>query len=200
MTFFVNFVNMSIMKTKKKIVEKRKVERRERILTAARWCFLNFGFSKTSLEDIARRADLSRTLLYRVFKNKEDIFTAVFTDWMLSRHPAAKQAATAPGSNFDRLFNVCKLLVIEPWSDMVKSPMGGKIFDAAERVDPSIQAQHQNMAMDCVTTVLGNKRAAEVFILALHGLLMDQPAVSELEGRIQILVEHFVGPVKESPK
>ncbi|MGH9813031.1 MAG: TetR family transcriptional regulator [Candidatus Acidiferrales bacterium] len=37
--------------------------RRARILTAARWCFLNFGFAKTAFEDIARRAGLSRTLL-----------------------------------------------------------------------------------------------------------------------------------------
>ena len=35
--------------------------RRARILTAARWCFLNFGFSKTAFEDIAKRANLSRT-------------------------------------------------------------------------------------------------------------------------------------------
>ena len=43
--------------------------RRARILAAARWCFLNFGFAKTSLEDIAKRSNLSRTLLYRVFKD-----------------------------------------------------------------------------------------------------------------------------------
>ena len=27
--------------------------RRAKILTAARWCFLNFGFAKTRFEDIA---------------------------------------------------------------------------------------------------------------------------------------------------
>ncbi|MGH8079512.1 MAG: TetR/AcrR family transcriptional regulator, partial [Lysobacter sp.] len=48
--------------------------RRAAVLTAARWCFLNFGFLKTSLEDIAKRAHLSRTLLYRMFKDKDDIY------------------------------------------------------------------------------------------------------------------------------
>ncbi len=35
------------------------------VLQAARWCFLNFGFAKTSLDDIGKRAGISRTLLYR---------------------------------------------------------------------------------------------------------------------------------------
>ncbi|HEY6343699.1 MAG TPA: TetR/AcrR family transcriptional regulator [Bryobacteraceae bacterium] len=38
------------------------VVRRAKILIAARWCFLNFGFAKTAFEDIAKRANLSRTL------------------------------------------------------------------------------------------------------------------------------------------
>ena len=98
--------------------------RRSKVLLAARWCFLNFGFAKTSFEDIAKRADLSRTLLYRIFKDKEDIFRAVFVDWLVSRHPAAKQAVSAPGSPYERLLNVCRLMVIDPWAEMVDAAMG----------------------------------------------------------------------------
>lgn len=39
--------------------------RRCGVLNAARLCFLNFGFQKSSLDDIAKRAGISRTLLYR---------------------------------------------------------------------------------------------------------------------------------------
>jgi TetR/AcrR family transcriptional regulator, transcriptional repressor of aconitase len=70
--------------------------RRTRILTAARWCFLNFGFAKTTFEDIAKRANLSRTLLYRMFDNKDEMYRAVFLDWLVSRRPAAKQTAKGP--------------------------------------------------------------------------------------------------------
>ena len=64
--------------------------RRAKILTAARWCFLNFGFAKTALEDIAKRANLSRTLLYRIFKDKEEIFQAVFVDWLVFPAPCCE--------------------------------------------------------------------------------------------------------------
>jgi len=169
-------------------------ERRAKILNAAKWCFLNFGFGKTSFEDIAKRANLSRTLLYHFFKNKEDIFTAVFTDWLVSRHPAAQQAATAAGSPYERLLNVCRLMVLEPWSDMVSAPMGSEFFDICERLDPAVDAQHREVALQCVTTIIGNKEVAEIFLLALDGLLTDQPATGVLENRMRILAAHFTQP------
>src|SRR5215470_17063534 len=104
--------------------------RRARILTAAHWCFLNFGFAKTAFEDIAKRANLSRTLLYRIFKDKEEIYRAVFVDWLVSRRPAAKQAAKGPGSPYERLLGVCRLMAIEPWTEMVSAPMGGEFLEA----------------------------------------------------------------------
>ncbi|NUP08112.1 MAG: TetR/AcrR family transcriptional regulator [Polyangiaceae bacterium] len=166
--------------------------RRSKILRAARWCFLNFGFAKTSFEDIAKRADLSRTLLYRIFKDKEDIFRAVFVDWLVSRHPAAKQAATAPGSSYERLLNVCRLMVLDPWADMVGAPMGREFFDACERIDPDIDAKHREVFLRCVSSILGDEASAEVFLLALDGLLADEPTTDVLEQRTRILAARFV--------
>ena len=171
----------------------KEIERRKRILDAARWCFLNFGFSKTSFEDIAERANLPRTLLYRVFKNKEDIFVAVFAHWLVARQPAAKAAASAPGDPSERLFEVCRLMVLEPWSDMVGAPMSGEYFDVCARLDPGIDAEHRRVAQECVAEIIGSKEVAEIFILALDGLLSDQPTVEVLGNRIRILAQQFVG-------
>jgi len=170
----------------------KEMERRTRILEAARWCFLNFGFSKTSLEDIAKRANLSRTLIYRIFKNKEDIFTAVFAHWLIKRHPEAQQAATAPGSPYERLMNVCRLMVLEPWSDMVGTAMGSEFYDVCERLDPGISEMHRKVALQCVAAILGDEEISEVFLLALDGLLADEPTVELLEHRTRILAERFV--------
>jgi AcrR family transcriptional regulator len=166
--------------------------RRARVLDAARWCFLNFGFAKTSFEDIAKRAGISRTLLYRIFKDKEDVFTAVFAHWLVARHPAAKDAAAGPGSPLERLLRVCRLMVLEPWSDMVTAPMGAEFFDACARIDPEIEARHRKVALECAAEILGNEESAEVFLLALDGLLADQPTVAVLERRLRVLAERFV--------
>ncbi|CAJ2758536.1 TetR family transcriptional regulator [Burkholderia pseudomallei] len=174
------------------LTQEKVAERREKILLAARWCFLNFGYAKTSFEDIAKRAKLSRTLIYRVFKDKEDIFTAVFAHWLLSRHPAAQQAAAGSGSPCERLFDVCRLMALEPWADMVGAPMGSEFFAICERVDSPIEAQHRKVALQCVATVLGSDEIAEVFLLALDGLMADEPSSAVLEQRTRILVARFV--------
>lgn len=168
-------------------------KRRAKVLGAARWCFLNFGFAKTSLDDIAKRASISRTLLYRTFKNKEDVYRAVFVDWLVSRHPGAKEVATGPGRPEERLFGVCRLMAIEPWAEMVGAPMGSEFLDACERIDPEIEALHRKVALQCVETILGDGKTAEVFLLGLDGLLADQPTVSVFEQRVRILVERFAG-------
>src|SRR6202521_2837764 len=50
--------------------------RRRRILDAAIATFLRFGYRKTSMEEVARAADISRQGLYLHFPTKEELFRA----------------------------------------------------------------------------------------------------------------------------
>lgn len=52
-------------------------EKRRTILNAATTQFSQYGFRKTSMEDIAREAGISRPSLYSYFENKEDVFRGV---------------------------------------------------------------------------------------------------------------------------
>ena len=165
--------------------------RRATILIAARWCFLNFGFAKTSFDDIAKRAHLSRTLLYRIFKDKRAIYRAVFADWLVSRHPAAKRAAEEPGSPYERLLSVCRLMALEPWAEMAGTPMGREFLEVCERIDPENEALYRGVVHACVTTILGDGASAEVFLLALDGLFADQPSPEVLEQRTRLLAARF---------
>lgn len=168
--------------------------RRAKILTVARWCFLNFGFAKTTFEDIAKRANFSRTLLYRIFKDKEEIYQAVFVDWLVSRKPAAKQAAKAPGSPYERLVTVCRLLALEPWAEMVGKPMGSEFLEVCERIAPENEAIYRKFAHECVAEILGDEASAEVFLLALDGLFTGRSSMEVLEQRTQLLAARFAPP------
>jgi AcrR family transcriptional regulator len=50
---------------------------RERILTAARKCFVEHGFNAASMAEIAATADISVGLIYRYFESKNDIIVAI---------------------------------------------------------------------------------------------------------------------------
>ncbi len=160
-------------------------------MLAARWCFLNFGYAKTAFEDIAKRSSLSRTLLYRLFKNKEEIYQAVFADWLLSRQPAAKRATQGPGSAYDRLFEVCRLMALEPWAEMVGTPMGSEFLQTCALIDAENDALYRNIVHQCAATILGDQASAEVFLLALDGLFADQPSMDVLEQRTKLLAARF---------
>lgn len=63
-----------------------------RILEAAEACFARYGFQKTSMEDIAREAGLSRRSVYRHFPDKAALFnevaaarTRIFLDEIMRR-------------------------------------------------------------------------------------------------------------------
>ena len=53
-------------------------EKRELVLDAARARFERFGVKKTTMDEIAGDASISKKTLYELFKNKEDLFVAVF--------------------------------------------------------------------------------------------------------------------------
>lgn len=57
-------------------------ETRQRVIDAARAMIVEEGFHRTSLEDIARRADVSRATVYYQFTNKRGLLEAVIDETM----------------------------------------------------------------------------------------------------------------------
>lgn len=52
-------------------------DRNGAILLAALSAFSRYGFSRTTMDDIAQESGVARTALYRSFRSKEDIFRAL---------------------------------------------------------------------------------------------------------------------------
>ena len=52
---------------------------RERYLSAAESCYARFGLAKTTVEDVARAAGVSRATVYREFGNRDELLLAVVT-------------------------------------------------------------------------------------------------------------------------
>ena len=59
---------------------RRSASRTTEILEAAAAEFLERGFNEAKLEAVAQRAGIARSLIYRYFATKEDVFRAVVID------------------------------------------------------------------------------------------------------------------------
>lgn len=76
------------------IAERKKREkalRREQIMNAARELFISQGFSSTTMEEIAKSAELSSALIYQYFKNKEDLYAALTISTVDQLHQALQK-------------------------------------------------------------------------------------------------------------
>jgi AcrR family transcriptional regulator len=60
-----------------RVSDQHLANRRRQILNAARTCFLRNGFHATSMQDVIAEAGLSVGAVYRYFKSKNDIVTAI---------------------------------------------------------------------------------------------------------------------------
>ncbi len=165
--------------------------RRRVLIDAARACFLQFGYAKTSLDDIAKRAKISRPLIYRTFKNKEDIFAAVFEDTFHERYPAVEELLEQRLGKKQKLLRACEILVIDVWDALTGSPMVAEYYQACEQLLPEAEAKHWRRVLGYTEAVLGDRVLSETFMLAVDGLMADQPTTATLRRRVEILADRF---------
>jgi AcrR family transcriptional regulator len=71
--------------------------------------FARFGYRKTSMEDVARAAGVSRQGLYLLFANKEELFRRALEHSLSSQLASAITALSRPGDGLEaRLISACK--------------------------------------------------------------------------------------------
>ena len=76
---------------------RRKDSRPQEILEAALDCFAERGFAATRLEDVAARAGVTKGTAYLYFKNKEELFKAVVSGYLVPAIEQFESAARASG-------------------------------------------------------------------------------------------------------
>jgi len=104
-----------------KIVSMSEDERLDRILTAAYVCFTRYGVRRTTMDDIAREAGMSRPAVYQYVRNKEDAFRRL-TERMLNHaladaREASRAASVAPTERLVRVLEAKLGLALTLWRD-----------------------------------------------------------------------------------
>lgn len=71
-------------KTPVKKMDKKRIYREETILKAAKRLFVSRGYLKTTMDEVASEADITKPTVYQYFKNKEDLYFSI-TEPIFSR-------------------------------------------------------------------------------------------------------------------
>ena len=178
--------------TKSRQIRDEKIhQRRASITSAALECFLQYGYEKTTLEDIATRAGLSRTLLYLQFRNKEEIFIETTRSLYREQFAKARPILTLPIGRKEKLLRIYDELLVKPWTRICKSPGYEDFLAACHSLSSQLDREYEREATKLLLPLLGDKSVIEVFLLCIDGLYSDDPSPATLRKRIRILVERF---------
>ncbi|MDP3896627.1 MAG: helix-turn-helix domain-containing protein [Mesorhizobium sp.] len=104
-------------------------QKRQRILEGAKKMVLSYGYQRTTMDDIARAADMSRPALYLLFRNKTDIYRAIAQSYFDAALAEARGALAADGPLEARLVALFEDSVLAMLADFAKSPHGAEILD-----------------------------------------------------------------------
>lgn len=80
----------------------KKAATRTQLLEAAARVFARRGFGAATIEEIAEEAGFSHGAVYSNFAGKDDLFLAVFEDYMATRARELNTAASSPGGLAER--------------------------------------------------------------------------------------------------
>src|SRR5271154_7096008 len=167
-------------------VKSRKLEQsmatRAALIKTARRLFARLGYAKTDIETVARRTRVTRGALYHHFKDKQDLFSAVFDleEQKLTQIIGEAAGAAAAQSAFDGLL------------------AGSNAFlDAC--LDPAVQ----RIVLIDALAVLGWERWREIdakynlrLVIAALQVAMDQGIIAP--GPVDSLAHLLIGAVTEA--
>lgn len=177
-----------------------KAARREEILDAAEAVFFDKGFDRSAMEKIARRAGISRALLYVYFTDKAAILRGIMHRASLSMGRRFERAMTEGHSGLDQLrgigeayyaFSCDESDYFDVLTNMNIFPTSGEEDDQAVRLRDSV-AHNTGLMVRAIEAGLadGSLRADRIsspaqtaYFLqgALHGIIMQTrgPRITE---------------------
>jgi Transcriptional regulator len=92
--------------------EKLKEFHRSNILTVAKKLFIEKGIAHTTMDDIAKVADYSKSTLYVYFKSKDEIYNNIIYENMLLLKQALESATQNCNNVRDCFFSICNAHVL----------------------------------------------------------------------------------------
>ncbi|WP_317204687.1 TetR/AcrR family transcriptional regulator [Janthinobacterium sp.] len=102
--------------------ERRKDARPQELIAAALDLFVERGFASTRLEDVAKRAGVSKGTLYLYFENKEELFKAVVRENIVH---VIGQAEDSVAASTDSSVDLLRAMLMEWWRHVGATKLAG---------------------------------------------------------------------------
>lgn len=135
----------------------------DRILDAALPVFCQYGYRKTSMQDIATAASISRAALYLKFSSKDNVFRAGSIRAHQQSMAAVDAALVAPAGTFERIHAALQAFSSGLMAEIAASPRGSELFDASiELVGDVVQQAREDLTARLANTLREAESTGEI--------------------------------------
>ena len=144
--------------------------RRAEILDAALQMFGQYGYRRTSMDDVAREADIAKGTIYLSFTSKEEVFQALGERLSQRMLAGAEAASRRPGTTADKLAAMHAAWFGTYADTISRSPHAAELLDAKHRLSADLVANAASRYKRLVRDVLAEAAAAGELDLEPAGL------------------------------
>jgi TetR/AcrR family fatty acid metabolism transcriptional regulator len=183
-------------------------DKRQRIIDAARKRFLHYGVRKTTMQEIARDADVAVGTLYLYFQDKDDLLVACTEEYVTGHRRQAEAILASDASAADKL----RRYVLDRFRASEATRAGGyrpaaEVLREVLRVRPERRLEEGRMMAEYFVRILrlgmesgelytdDPERDARVLLLSLAFLFpsaMDERAYTPTEEDALLVVDWFL--------
>jgi len=170
-------------------------DRKTQVLDSALRVFARYGYRKTSMDDVAEAADISRPGLYFYFSSKPELFRATVRHSLEDSVEAARQSLAEPGQPLpDRLAEA-----FDQWCGRYVGPMSAEIdvlINANPELLGDVPAEYPQRFRDIVVEAISGERAdavADTLISTAIGIKHGAATRDEFRTRMSIAIDLYCG-------
>ncbi len=157
--------------------------RLEQILDAAYACFARHGVRRTTMDDIAVAAEMSRAAVYQHVRNKDDAFRRLTTRIFDSALAEAKAAAASEVLLAERLHGVLGVKLELVLQLMADSPHAEELLGAGSRMTADLyDAYDQNMRQLAAEVVADARDREEVTLVDIEPVEVAELGIALTKG------------------
>lgn len=137
--------------------------KRAAILDAALKLFSQYGYRRTSIDDIARTAEIAKGTVYLSFNSKEEIFRALCESLIEQSETAVKAAFALSGPIDEHLVAVLDAKFGFLFETVRRSPHATELMDSKNRLSSDLFARFERRYMKVLRELIGQAiRAGEL--------------------------------------
>jgi AcrR family transcriptional regulator len=179
-------------------------EKRTRILHAAQSLFIRYGVKRTSIDEVARAADIAKGTLYLYYESKEMLFAEVAKNICADILAEARLAAAMPAPLGKRLVGILDAEIGVLHRLIEHSPHVRELTETKQAMASATFATLDRDIKQLITTVLSEENiarqdAAEMFLAAAVGTTQSGDSSAELyRSRLQAIIDVLLVGLKQA--